>query len=305
MLDIFARKKALLFFVLFNFLTFPLYATDSLKDEVEIYYSSPVQKEEWHTIIEGLKQHEEQKVGPISIKFFAAIFNDGNGEAVSLQGAVQQHTLFLLLDPLTEMFEKSPEVLRTLLRDVPAKIQSHIVCAFFSNPDASLLKEGGYVVGPKISFNDAPYEDRPYAYYKHPSSLPVTKDDRITLVWPEMTEDDSPSSYPQSGIFLRRNEKIIGGIIACSYGTEAYIQKFWVHGDLRGKGHGSKMLSLLEGKLIEQGVNMITLETASYQAPKFYEKEQYVKIGELPETKKCLNGDWSSDFVYRKYLKKS
>jgi ribosomal protein S18 acetylase RimI-like enzyme len=305
MFDIFAKKKKLLFCALCNFLTFPLYATDTLKDEVETYYSSPVTQEESGITIAGLKQYGEQNVGPVSKKFFAAIYNDGKGEPVTLCGAIEQQTLFLLINPLREIFEKSPDVLRTFLRDLPSKIDSHIVCAFFSSPDAMLLKAEGFVEGPKISLEDEPYDKRPYAYYKTPSSPPIKGDDRITLVWPEMKEESSTQPYPQSGVFLRRNEKIVGGIIACSYGTEAFIQKFWVLGDLRGKGYGSTMLKLLESKLREQGVKTITLETASYQAPKFYEKEKYEKIGELPETKKRLTGEWSNDYVYRKDFKES
>ncbi|HKV45926.1 MAG TPA: GNAT family N-acetyltransferase [bacterium] len=61
------------------------------------------------------------------------------------------------------------------------------------------------------------------------------------------------------------------------------IRLLWVREDFRGAGLGSKLMHAVEHEAIRRGCHIATLETHSFQAPGFYEKLGYEKIGVLDE----------------------
>jgi GNAT superfamily N-acetyltransferase len=74
----------------------------------------------------------------------------------------------------------------------------------------------------------------------------------------------------------------LGGVHGvCFYGW-LYITMFFIPGDLRKKGYGTKLLAKAETYARQQGSHGIWLDTFSFQAPGFYEKAGYEKFGELP-----------------------
>ena len=62
------------------------------------------------------------------------------------------------------------------------------------------------------------------------------------------------------------NGRVVGGAV-------------WVAEGLRGRGVGSGILTTAEKAALEGGCRAVLLDTLSFQAPAFYEKRGYVRIG--------------------------
>jgi len=54
-----------------------------------------------------------------------------------------------------------------------------------------------------------------------------------------------------------------------------FLSDLWVHAEYRRKGHGSKVLSMLEDKVKSAGIEHIYTWTSGFSNPKFYEKQGY------------------------------
>ncbi len=77
--------------------------------------------------------------------------------------------------------------------------------------------------------------------------------------------------------------KIVGGVIAAVYWDWLYIDLMWLKEDLRGLGYGSRLLTLAEDEARKRGAKHAFLDTFSFQAPGFYEKQGYHVFGELQD----------------------
>ena len=53
----------------------------------------------------------------------------------------------------------------------------------------------------------------------------------------------------------------------------------WIEERLRGHGTGSAVLKAAEDAAVENGCHGAILDTMSFQAPAFYEKRGYVRVG--------------------------
>lgn len=92
------------------------------------------------------------------------------------------------------------------------------------------------------------------------------------------------------------NGKIIAGCVGRMYcWNVAYIDTLWVDEIFRGKGLGSKLLDKVERIAKQKGCYLIHLDTFSFQAKEFYEKQGYEVFGVLED---CPKGHC------RYYLKK-
>ena len=90
---------------------------------------------------------------------------------------------------------------------------------------------------------------------------------------------DKDSSFT---IFLRgANGRILGGIVAKAGRGWLKIGTMWVDESVRGKGYGSKLIDAAEAEGIQRGCHSAYLDTFSFQAPKFYEKQGYEIFGTL------------------------
>jgi GNAT superfamily N-acetyltransferase len=83
-------------------------------------------------------------------------------------------------------------------------------------------------------------------------------------------------------VFLRNEQRqIIGG----AHGWTAYgwlhIRALWLKKDHRHKGWGSRVLQATEAEAIKRGCRHAYLETFSFQALGFYQKNGYRVFGEL------------------------
>ena len=75
--------------------------------------------------------------------------------------------------------------------------------------------------------------------------------------------------------------EIVGGVIGLTYWEWFYIDLLWVKDDLRGRGHGHRLLALAEEEARQRGAKNAYLDTFSFQAPAFYTKNGYQVFGEL------------------------
>lgn len=79
------------------------------------------------------------------------------------------------------------------------------------------------------------------------------------------------------------NEEIIGGILGEIYWGWFYIDLLWVKDELRGLGHGHRLLTTAEDEARKHGAKNAYLDTFSFQAPDFYKSHGYQVFGELKD----------------------
>jgi GNAT superfamily N-acetyltransferase len=75
--------------------------------------------------------------------------------------------------------------------------------------------------------------------------------------------------------------KIAGGVILESYWRETYVELLWLSEKARGKGVGSELIREAELRARKRGSILIHLNTFSFQAPGFYEKLGYRRLGSM------------------------
>ncbi len=77
------------------------------------------------------------------------------------------------------------------------------------------------------------------------------------------------------------NGKFVGGLIADTYWGWLDIDDFWIDERYRGKGLGKEMLETAEKEALIRDCRYAQLKTFSFQAREFYEKNDYIIVGEL------------------------
>ena len=85
--------------------------------------------------------------------------------------------------------------------------------------------------------------------------------------------------------FILRDEadKIMGGITGTIFWHRLYIDFLWIEESLREKGYGKKLLMKMESFAREQNCKLIQLDTFSFQAPDFYQKNGFEVVGIVEE----------------------
>ena len=85
--------------------------------------------------------------------------------------------------------------------------------------------------------------------------------------------------------FILRDEggKILGGISGTVFWYNLHIDYLWVDELLRGKGYGKELLNCIENIARENRCKLIQLDTFSFQAPGFYQKNGYEIVGVVEE----------------------
>ncbi len=67
----------------------------------------------------------------------------------------------------------------------------------------------------------------------------------------------------------------IAGLVAVTWGNWMHIHFLWVDEALRGTGHGARLLQAAEQEAIVRGCQRVCVDTFSFQAREFYEKQGY------------------------------
>ena len=97
----------------------------------------------------------------------------------------------------------------------------------------------------------------------------------------EIVGDDGHT--PLNLVLRNEDGTIIGGLLGGTYWGWLYVDILWVKDEERGKGLGSKLLAEAEKEAIARGCHHAHLDTMSWQAPAFYQKQGYEVIGVLPD----------------------
>jgi GNAT superfamily N-acetyltransferase len=95
-------------------------------------------------------------------------------------------------------------------------------------------------------------------------------------------ERAGPFRYSRTVMSVRdRKGRLLGGLILQSYWRESYIELLWLSARARGKGIGGRLLEEAEQRARRRGSRLIHLNTYSFQAPGFYEKQGYRRFGRI------------------------
>lgn len=94
----------------------------------------------------------------------------------------------------------------------------------------------------------------------------------------EYTKSKVPAlreNYEEVSFIYEENNKVLGRIVGHIHWDHLQIELFSVSSEARGKGVGSKILKYVEKLAEEKNLAYILLETMSFNAPGFYEKNGY------------------------------
>jgi len=95
-------------------------------------------------------------------------------------------------------------------------------------------------------------------------------------------EQAGPIRYRRTVLSVRdARGRLLGGLILQSYWQESYIEVLWVSARARRTGLGGKLIQEAERHAQRHGSRIIHLNTYSFQAPGFYEKQGYRRFGSL------------------------
>ena len=79
------------------------------------------------------------------------------------------------------------------------------------------------------------------------------------------------------------NGVLVGGANGFTHWNYFFLAHLYVNGSYRGQGIGEKVLRAVEAEAMARGCDHLWLDTFSFQAPGFYEKMGYTRIGQLPD----------------------
>ena len=95
-------------------------------------------------------------------------------------------------------------------------------------------------------------------------------------------EQAGPLRYRRTVLSVRdASGRLLGGLILDSYWRESYIELLWLSARARRAGLGSRLLEEAERRAQRRGSRLIHLNTYSFQAPGFYEKQGYQRFGAM------------------------
>lgn len=79
-------------------------------------------------------------------------------------------------------------------------------------------------------------------------------------------------------------DAVIGGLIGRTFAAWLYVELLWLPESLRGTGLGAELLSRAEREAARRGCLGAHLNTFSFQAPGFYQRQGYEAFGTIEDS---------------------
>ena len=91
-----------------------------------------------------------------------------------------------------------------------------------------------------------------------------------------------PDNHRPLTITLRKADgTLVGGLLGETYWGWLYVRILWLAEHVRGRGYGSRLLAKAEQEAVRRGCRRAHLDTMSFQALPFYERNGYAVFGVL------------------------
>jgi GNAT superfamily N-acetyltransferase len=91
---------------------------------------------------------------------------------------------------------------------------------------------------------------------------------------------------------LREDGEIVGGACGEVWGQTLWIDVFWIDSRWQSHGHGQDLLKAIESKAMSVGAVQSCLDTFTFGARGFYEKQGYRVFGEMKDYFKGHDRFW-------------
>ncbi|WP_257459643.1 GNAT family N-acetyltransferase [Archangium lipolyticum] len=93
-----------------------------------------------------------------------------------------------------------------------------------------------------------------------------------------------PEDWKPLAVLLRTQDgTVCGGAEGFTHWGWLFVSHLWVGEHLRGQGWGRRLMACIEEAAVARGCHAVHLDTFSFQALGFYEKQGYERFGTLPD----------------------
>ncbi len=103
------------------------------------------------------------------------------------------------------------------------------------------------------------------------------------LVYVSLARTGISDWHPVCYFLKNPGGEVLGGLIGHVWGGWLHVRLLWVTERHRGQRLGTRLMDAAEAFAIEHGATSATLETASFQAPGFYQKRGYEVFAQLDD----------------------
>ncbi len=92
-----------------------------------------------------------------------------------------------------------------------------------------------------------------------------------------------PGYFPANFVLRSERGDVLGGLLGFIWGSWLHVGMLWVSELVRGQGHGSRLLDAAEAYARDRRCVAVFLDTYSFQARPFYERQGYICFATLPD----------------------
>lgn len=93
-----------------------------------------------------------------------------------------------------------------------------------------------------------------------------------------------PENARDLAVFVRAEDgTLLGGVMGYTHWEWLFVSHLWVDERVRRQGWGGRLMARIEEAAVGRGCHSAHLDTFSFQALGFYEKQGYARFGTLPD----------------------